>query len=511
MLRENIARKKILKTLDNFQSYAERYLFIRPKEGGRIIPFYFNPVQIWYQQEIEKAKRLGFRKFIVLKSRKCGITTIEQAKSFHRVSTARYVEAFTLAHNKKDTEKIFGIAKLFFDCLPRTFRPKLRDESKSELSFADLHSTFYIGTAGSKGFSRGQTVQRVHGSEVAQWESAYVENLISGILEACPDGEIVFESTANGMTTKFFSIWKDAKDGANNFYPIFIAWYDDPQNRLPIETKEERKELRQSITDEECEIIERYSLSLEQLKFRRQKQKDHKDLFLQEFPEDDTTCFIVQSGINRFSIDMLRRLVRYCENPVEVRDGGQVQIWKKPEKGKYYVAGADVAEGIPGGDYSCAGILERESGEQVASLHGIMKPHVFAKRAATLCREFNDALLAVEANNHGHSALNTLVNTLYYPNLYYHRDYDITRKITLKLGWRTNAKTRTILIDEIDDALENGLMHVNDSEFIAECMNFVDNGTGTYAARPGFHDDRVIMWGIAWQARKVAPISLSAL
>jgi hypothetical protein len=49
--------------------------------------------------------------------------------------------------------------------------------------------------------------------------------------------------------------------------------------------------------------------------------------------------------------------------------------------------------------------------------------------------------------------------------------------------------------------MEEGHIQVNDRIFLAECKTFVDH-SGKYEADSGQHDDSVMAWGIAWQARK---------
>jgi len=160
-----------------------------------------------------------------------------------------------------------------------------------------------------------------------------------------------------------------------------------------------------------------------------------------------------------------------------------------------------VGEGLPNSDFSGIGILDRATCEQVASLHGRWRPEIFARKAVPLCVEYNRALLGIEANNHGHSALNTAKNTLLYPRLYYHTDYDVEGKTKAKLGWQTNLKTRPIMLDDFVEAINNDVMKINDLGLLSECLTFQDNGKGKYEATEGHFDDRIFKWAIAYQLR----------
>jgi len=64
------------------------------------------------------------------------------------------------------------------------------------------------------------------------------------------------------------------------------------------------------------------------------------------------------------------------ESPEERRERAWhlVLVWRPPQLGQLYVIGADVGEGLASGDASCAIVLERQSGDQVAELHGRIPP-----------------------------------------------------------------------------------------------------------------------------------------
>lgn len=230
--------------------------------------------------------------------------------------------------------------------------------------------------------------------------------------------------------------------------------------------------------------------------------RELKKKFAQEYPASWEEAFLV-SGTTFFETDTIHRLLSSCKEAI--RENENLTVWHEPREGLDYIIGMDASGGGEGGDFSVACVLCRETGEQVARLQGKWRPEVFARKAAELGKKYNKALLAPEENNHGHSVINTLINTLGYKRIYYHLDN--TKRDAVrdkKPGWQTNAKTRPVLLDELSEAMEEGFMRVNDRLFLAQCKIFVDNGSGKYEAAKGAgkHDDLVIGWGIAWQARK---------
>ena len=67
--------------------------------------------------------------------------------------------------------------------------------------------------------------------------------------------------------------------------------------------------------------------------------------------------------------------------------------------------GVDPAGGGTDGDYAAVQVIEQRSGLQCAELRGHLAPRELAKHCAELAREYNQALLVVERNNHGMAVL----------------------------------------------------------------------------------------------------------
>ena len=172
--------------------YIETFLFIRDMDD-RIVSLKLNHAQRQIFQAKQRAAEEGKpKRFIILQARREGVTTLEQAISFWTVAMHENRQVATLAHDKESTEKIFRIANLFYSKLqPEFLRPRrLTAHNKKTLDFPDLNSLFYIGTAGSRGFGRGDTLTRAHWSEVSRSPGDPEEqrDLLAGLTEAARRG-----------------------------------------------------------------------------------------------------------------------------------------------------------------------------------------------------------------------------------------------------------------------------------------------------------------------------------
>ena len=494
----------------SLEEFAERRLHVRTITGD-IQKFKFRPIQIQYmlakKRAIEAGKPL---KFLLLKYRRGGFSTLEQAAHYRLAVTKRRSWVATLAHTRPATEKMSEIPKLF-----REMDPLLKekdDNEKVNLDFPGTKSKYTLGTAGGTAFGRGDTLQRVHGSEVAWWcpgpnQFDEVEKLIAGLGEATTGGEIVLESTPNGMEW-FASKFKEALIGANDWTPIFLPWFADTTNRLP-DTAFNSVELLDTISEKEKEVAKKHRLDLNQIAWRRAKVLSVGRLFPQEYPEDPISCFLT-SGQAFFDLEILQAYLENLEKLTfphwreEKIPGGIVVYAEPPEENETYVAASDTSEGLATSDLCGTGILRQRDGAQVAWCYGRWRPEVLARISCELCGRYNEAFWGIESNNHGHSVINSVQNTYGYKNLFYFRNErgEPGGGLSGKVGWVTNSQTRPVMFDELDQAMKETAIKIRDRTFISECMTFKLQPNGQYGADPGAHDDSVAMWAIAWQMRK---------
>lgn len=177
---------------------------------------------------------------------------------------------------------------------------------------------------------------------------------------------------------------------------------------------------------------------------------------------------------------------------------GNLRIWDMPDPTDSYVIGADIADGISGGDYSCAQVISVKKFKQVAVWHGLEEPYEFGRTLFLLGTYFNCALLAPEVNASGITSVSYLRKNNY-PNLYHMKILDTTfPEETDRLGWRTMSNTRRLLIDTLRTVVKENSLLLMDPETLDEMKTFVKNvDTKKIEASAGNCDDRVMALGIA--------------
>ena len=499
----------------DFRWFAERFFSIRDRHG-KIIPFKLNQMQ-------EQLLPGLIGRDDVLKPRKGGVSTLFELIIMHEALLRPNYRGLVLAHEHKSAIDLFDIIRTAYDHLPDQLKPKLEYDSRQEIMFANK-ARIQSHTAKNPELGRGGTIDALHCSEVAFWDTPS-KTLTAVGASLGEDAWIGRESTANGAGTYWHTEWLKGKHRQSGYKTHFFNWTIEPTYRVeepelirdPDEFDEAGGRLPFVFQERELEL----ELDEAQARWRRRAVREFKEKFPQEYAEDDVTCFLV-SGRGVFDNKWLQQeYARLVSQGSVVKDtvhelGLEVFKLYKEKKDfleQAFVIGADPSEGIEdptnpneAGDYCSAYVLERWSGAQVAAVHGRWEAHEFAVVLAAVGKLYTTAsgppVIGVERQGGGTAVLSELHNHLHYPNLYWHDEFDeMKHRSVRRLGWHTNAATRPIMVDGLVKAITKKHMQVLDPEFYAECMTFVRGRQGKPAAQSGCYDDRVMAAAIAWQMR----------
>lgn len=532
--------KKFLKKIhDDSQFYLENFLKIRTK-SGELVPFKMNAAQKKSERQIiEQAKAGKPVRVIWLKARQLGISTYAEGKIFHKTANNPFINSLIIAHEDKATQNLFSMSKLFYDELPPTIKPMKKYSNETALSFENptnddsekyknpgLRSKITVATAKNVQTARSNTYHCIHASEVAFWDDA--ETLMTGLLQCVPDDPntmVFIESTANGVGGWFYDFWKKSERGETDYIPIFLAWFDNPDYSRPFGSKAEREQFIEEVNkisidqtgeevrSEEWHLRDKFKITYEQLHWRKwaiaNKCFGDIEKFRQEYPSTPDEAFIV-SGRPQFPIHILKEYQNKTKPPIwrgylQEKNGrierladekGYVHIWKFPEKDKFYVIGADVAEGLATGDYSVAVVLDEDL-DICAAWHGHIDPDLFGMELIKLGLMYNESYIGPESNNHGLTTIRSMQRKEYY-NLYYQKSYDkISQKVQQKVGWNTNSRTKPLMINTLTEYIREKWVGMPWDVLISECFTYVKDDEGKTNAQTGSHDDTVMALAIA--------------
>ena len=445
------------------------------KEGHRV-PFTLNDFQKLY---LGKATNRD----VILKARQIGYSSLVLAMFTLDFLLKPNSRSVCISHDSPSAVKLFDRVKFFIEsAVDKGLAINLKYNSRNEMVNADKNSTFYVGPSGNKSFGRGDTLTNLHLSEYAFYPNQ--EALLASVLQAVvPNGRVVIESTANGLNY-FKTFWDKSKAGETGFQTHFF----DNSFYAPEFLNQKKKELGET-------------------------------LFRQEYPTNDVECFLF-SGSPFFDIDACRMYLSLAKDPIrtgnfigahppvfEDADGGFWRIWELPKEGHSYIIGCDVAETR---DYCSAHVIDRFSFLVVATFHGHLEPGLYGEELDRAGRYYHNALIACEKNNMGIAVIQRL-RDLYYPNLYVRKIVDsVTHNEATDIGWITNAKTRPLMLSNLQTVIKQRTLKVYDRDTIKELMAFARNDKGRPEAVQGSFDDRVISLSIAVACYETTPMPVDS-
>lgn len=474
-------------------------LFEIANKQGQDVPFIFNSAQRRVDSE------LTYR-HLIPKARQEGVSSLMLAKFTLRCLHKRNTRAVVISHDQASTERLFKRVKYFLDHL-RGPSPILEYSSKREITFPKTDSMFYIGTAGTRKFGRGDTITDLHCSEVAFWPDP--KELFSGLSDAVPlvGGQIVLESTGNGMEF-FHGKVMDSVSGKGEYKYTFLPWTDFPEYNLPI-SEEEAQDILSNLdpTFEEDTLVYEHRLTAGQIKFRRIKLAEKSwdtDLFKQEYPRTIDECF-------RTTGHSLFRKVNYVETPEWQRlDKNTWALAGHPRPDRHYIVGGDASAGV-GGDNAVAQVISIEDMEQVYEFASDnLEPFEFGENLAVLGYHYGGAFITVEANNHGIVTLKSLQQ--HYPSSLIYKEYGKQGR-TISMGFKTTMTSKPLALGDLRTAFIDGLI-IHSFPLKSELDVYVEHPDGKLGAMDGYHDDRVMalvmsIVGFKKAALRARPVEVS--
>jgi hypothetical protein len=264
----------------------------------------------------------------------------------------------------------------------------------------------------------------------------------------------------------FKRIFQAATEGNTEWTPIFLPWHARP-DRTPEWYEAQR-----------ADVLARTGAL---------------DALHENYPATAAEALAPRSLDKRIPAEWLTQ----CYRPMAplVGDGlpalpGLV-VYARPIPGRRYSVGGDTAEGNPTSDDSAAVVLDRETGEEAASLTGKLQPAVFAHHLDRLGRWYNCAPLMIERNNHGHAVLLWLREHSRLVRLCGHDGNE---------GWLSSTKGKALLYDHAAEALR-GRRAILHSAALFEQLASIEGSS--LRAPEGEMDDRADAYALAVAAGRV--------
>ena len=212
-------------------------------------------------------------------------------------------------------------------------------------------------------------------------------------------------------------------------------------------------------------------------------------------------CTFHESGESSIDEALFYEMSQKCIEPIHILDDGSYKIWEEPNPENIYVAGVDISEGV-GIDASVIQIIDITDPrdiKQVACYHNNQIPPLeFSNKVHTILKNWGSPLVLIERNNCGAQVVDRLAFDVGYEKVVSY-EAKVANRSRPQMGMiaHTNTKYKGVMnmryfINEMK------CVTIRDLNTLKELRDFVRYPNGTWKAKGGFHDDRVmsLMYGL---------------
>jgi len=463
------------------EAQAVQTLFKIQNKQGEAVDFNLNPAQCLFDQT-----QLSHNRVLIAKARQKGFSSIVKALHTVRCLGKTGTHAVVMSHEAGATQRHMDQVQFFLKHIKGP-KPQFGRNSRQELYFPKLESTYYIGTAGARSFGRGDWITDLHCSEYAFWEDA--EKHHAGVFQAVPmSGRIVIESTGNGRNNDFYYMWRNADD--LDYVRLFYPWFGDTEYRRPLlphvkQWKPDVPRYNSFLLSLQAE----HKLDDEQMNWYEYKLKELREnikMLKQEYPSTPEECFQA-TGTTFFNVERVK-----TEMWQEVKEFGYGcnKLVTHPVADLHYIFGGDPSGGTGNDDAAIIGFC-CETGEQVFELFNPnINPVDYAELLIQIGKHYNEAFLIPESNNHGITVVAILKEGYSKSKIY--KSKLATSGSKAKYGWQNTNQTKHFLIGMMIEDLPEVIIHGAQTEY--ELNSFEEQEDGKLQ---GDSDNCVIATGLS--------------
>jgi hypothetical protein len=474
---------------------------------------------------------------MLVKSRQDGGSSGAQALINHHLRRHKNLNGALMGDIQGTSDKVFEIFRYFSRNDNFQWGSTITTDNDDDVEFSN-GSHYGKETAMSKNAGRSGTIQVMDGTEVAFFPRGERDPALAFLNSLSTESYTtlgIMDTTPNGPSGTFYKYWIE-KD--NGWIKIFVPWFSEPDYVRAFENKDEREEFERNLSDDERQEQKQFTLSLEQMNWRRRiikvKCDSDPDKFRQEYPSDPVSCFF-RSTRFRFNIKNVSQMEKIAESVKPQRgeftllddmrsafvpdDAGSVEIVEPPMIGCRYLGVADSMTGEDqvvdkpqaDPDYHSLGIIRAGWRDTRGFWHcprlvchhwSRLEIYVASNIMASMSIYYGRCVVFPEVNNCGLTMVKKL-NEIGIP-IYTRRFTNRTAGTSDKeLGWKTDESTRKLVIDFLAQQLnewklEEPTIDIPFSWVVGQMRTFILTKNGRPEAMSGTHDDGVMMSAIGF-------------
>lgn len=446
------------------------YTIIAPKLGKHVIKTF--PKQRELLRFFQENDRI-----CCLSARQTGKTTSMAIFALHTALFNNDKFIFFAANRLKTSKTFIKRVKLAYELLPNWLKSGIVKWDVTTIEFSNGSIIEGDATSSDSGRSSSAEILLID-------EGAFIPNFeefwgsVYPIISAEQGTKVIICSTPNGTGNLFYEFYESARLGTSEdgWKQFTMNWYDKPGR------------------DEKW---------LAKTKASMRNQVLFAQNFLNVFTGSSYTLFKAED-IEKFKKTVLAS--DYAEpKEIEIRNSiHKYNVWHAPVKGRTYLAGADVGDGI-GEDDSTVHIFDITEGmnnmfETASFSSNAVSTTEFSYILALMSTRYNNAHIAVEANGLGRALLDNLRNLFNYENII---NYGGKRGSGIMSHHQIKAEACRFA----RDFATNANLRIMDRYLVAELEYFekMISKLDVYCAKSGKHDDHTmaLIWAIFVMQEKI--------
>jgi len=306
------------------------------------------PSQEMVLEQICSGLEADVRKFVILKSRQLGVSTITQAILVFWLALHPHTIGAAVIDNEENREdiraKIGNIVRSLAPLMGKSFA--LTRSNRSRMEFSNGSSLDFLVAGKSKktwGESRGYTVAWL--SEVAKYgQESGLASFEATLSEVNPNRLYIFESTAFGPN-HWKSMWEEALRDPFTTKAIFVGWWSNPHH--VIRETDKRFELYGTapLTGDEYEMMnivaKEYGVTITKeqlawLRWHKSKRTQSEADRAQNQPSFASEAF-VESGMSFFQTRVINQMMAERQETIDAHEKAMANLapGEKPTKHEF--------------------------------------------------------------------------------------------------------------------------------------------------------------------------------
>lgn len=444
---------------------------------------------------------------IILKSRQTGLSVITAGYVAWRLMFRYDERILIVANDGNGAERFLETVKQFITNTPQWLQPEsILLNNKRKLVFSN--GSWVQAKASSPDAGRGDSLTMLVLDETAFIKDAEAIWMAAGMALSATKGKCIMISTPNGTGNLYHKTWVGGTKKENDFVPLTVHWTENPQSSVGLQ-------INRNVNGEEFPWSPWYEEQCRRMNYDSVKIAQELDLSF----EGSKYLVIEQQLIDKYEKRVRGQkpnfYIKYDFNLKGTPESGSFiidetafHVWKRPEEGRQYIIGCDVARG-DGKDYSTIQVLDADTLEQVAEYRDKVGVDLFPYLIDWVGRIYNNAYLVVECNSFGLHVALTLRDHLQYKRMFFSKnvqdihvrpyDYKVNEGTEIP-GFQTTMKTRPLVVASIIQHMRENSLILHSPRLTAEFSTFVMVNNKPQH-EPGFNDDLIFGLGLALYVR----------